>query len=80
MLINCWMRMSVWKDYTFSQTCMSQATARGELFRDFRCSDVKLVDDHGPETHDSNSRCPMMGFIEQDHRKGKVASTKKKLE
>ena len=56
---------------------MSQITVRGELFRDFRWSGMKLIDDHGPEGYDRNSRNPMMGFLEQYCRKGKVANTKK---
>ena len=61
-LINYGMHMSVWKICTCSQACMSQKTVRGELFNNFRWSGMKFIDHHGPETHDGNSRCPMMGF------------------
>ena len=71
--------MTVWKDYNCSQTSTCQTTVRGKLFSDIRWSDMKCVGDHGPEMHEGNSRCPMMGLIEQDHRKGKVAIAKKKV-
>ena len=37
------------------------------------------IETHGPEMHEDDSRYPMMGFIEQDYRKGKVINTKKKV-
>ena len=40
---------------------------------------MKLIDTYSPETHDGNSRCLMMVFIEQDYGKGKVANTKKQI-
>ena len=76
-LINCGTCVSVWKDHICSQTCMSQITVRGKLFRDFRCSDMKIIDTHGPETHYGNSRSPVIELAEQDCRKGKVTNTKK---
>lgn len=58
---------------------MCQTTVRGESFRDFRWSDMILNSTHGPVTPDGNSRHLMMGFIEHDYRKGKVANTRKKV-
>ena len=77
-LTNCGAQATVWKDYNCSQTSVSQVTVRGEALRDIRWSDMKRAGTHSPEALDGKARCPVMGFIEQDHRKGKVVITKKK--
>lgn len=76
-LVNCGTQMPVWKDYNFHQTCMLQTTVRGELFRDFRWCDMMHIETHGPKQHNNDARYPMMGFIEQDYRLGKLINTKK---
>ena len=41
---------------------------------------MTLIETHGPETHEYDSSCPMMVFVEQNYRKGKIINTKKKRE
>ena len=72
--------MSAWKDQNCSQTSMTQTIVRGELFHDFRWPEMTLIDTHGPDMLKNDSRHTIMGFIEQNHRKGKTMISKKKSE
>ena len=65
MLINCGTQISTWKDHNCSQTSTTQMSAIGKLLRAFRWQDMTLVDAHGPEMLNDDSRHPMMGLIEK---------------
>ena len=41
---------------------------------------MMLIDAHGLKILNNDPRCPMMGFIEQNHREGKTIIIKKKSE
>ena len=77
LLISCSTQVTVWKHHNCSQASACRTAVRGELLRDSRWSGVKRVGNHGPEARVGNSRHPIMGFVEQDHRKGEVLITKK---
>ena len=70
--------MPAWKDCTFSHTNTRQHAVREELLRDLRWCDKKHIETHETNTYDDDSRHPMMRFVEQDCRKGKVVNAKKK--